>query len=79
MDEEKYTTTIAEENRRKFIDLLRTRPRSVGELVVCTLLSQKGVSKHLRKLRDAGLVIINKDYLDIHAIRINQLGFCLRL
>ncbi|MGA4923477.1 ArsR/SmtB family transcription factor, partial [Bacillus subtilis] len=53
---------IAEKNRRKIIDLLRARPRSVGELVVCTQLSQPGVSKHLRKLRDTGrLVIINKD------------------
>ncbi|MFF2444344.1 ArsR/SmtB family transcription factor [Priestia megaterium] len=53
---------MAEENRRKIIDLLRARSRSVGELVVYTQLSQPGVSKHLRKLRDAGrLVVINKD------------------
>lgn len=65
MGEKKYTTrlfeVIAEENRRKIIDLLRKRPRSVGELVECTQLSQPGVSKHLRKLREAGLVIIIKD------------------
>ncbi|WP_440603513.1 ArsR/SmtB family transcription factor [Bacillus sp. GB_SG_008] len=65
MAEEKYTTSlfevIAEENRRKIIDLIRKRPRSVGELVECTQLSQPGVSKHLRKLREAGLVIIIKD------------------
>ncbi|WP_407728563.1 ArsR/SmtB family transcription factor (plasmid) [Priestia megaterium] len=52
---------MAQENRRRIIDLLRARPRSVGELVVCTQLNHPGVSKHLRKLRDAGLVIINKD------------------
>ena len=52
---------IAEENRRKIIDLIRTRPRSVGELVERTQLSQPGVSKHLRKLREAGLVTINKE------------------
>jgi DNA-binding transcriptional ArsR family regulator len=65
LSERKYSPTlfevIAEENRRNMIDLLRTRPRSVGELVACTQLSQPGVSKHLRKLREAGLVTINKD------------------
>lgn len=52
---------IAETNRRKIIDLLRTRPRSVGELVECSRLSQPGVSKHLRILREAGLVSIRKE------------------
>ncbi|WP_267897288.1 ArsR/SmtB family transcription factor [Peribacillus saganii] len=32
------------------------RPRAVGELVECTQLSQPGVSKLLRILREAGLV-----------------------
>jgi DNA-binding transcriptional ArsR family regulator len=52
---------IAESNRRHIIDLLRTRPRSVGELVERSHLSQPGVSKHLRILREAGLVTISKD------------------
>ncbi|MCY9695162.1 ArsR/SmtB family transcription factor [Paenibacillus alginolyticus] len=52
---------IAETNRRNIIDLLRTRPRSVGELVESSQLSQPGVSKHLRILREAGLVMISKD------------------
>lgn len=52
---------IAETNRRHMIDLLRTRPRSVGELVDLSQLSQPGVSKHLRILREAGLVTISKD------------------
>ncbi|MCY9670570.1 metalloregulator ArsR/SmtB family transcription factor [Paenibacillus alginolyticus] len=52
---------IAETNRRNIIDLLRTRPRSVGELVESSQLSQPGVSKHLRILREAGLVTISKD------------------
>jgi DNA-binding transcriptional ArsR family regulator len=52
---------IAETNRRYIIDLLRTRPRSVGELVERSSLSQPGVSKHLRILRNAGLVTIRKD------------------
>jgi DNA-binding transcriptional ArsR family regulator len=38
------------------VELLRQRPRPVGELVQLTGLSQPGTSKHLRVLRDAGLV-----------------------
>lgn len=39
------------------VALLRERPRPVGELVSITGLSQPGTSKHLRVLRDAGLVV----------------------
>ncbi len=38
------------------LELLRERPRAVGELVALTGLSQPGTSKHLRVLREAGLV-----------------------
>jgi DNA-binding transcriptional ArsR family regulator len=38
------------------MELLRERPRAVGELVQLTGLSQPGASKHLRVLREAGLV-----------------------
>ena len=36
--------------------MLRERPRSAGELVQGLGLSQPGTSKHLKVLRDAGLV-----------------------
>jgi len=51
---------IAEPNRRKIIDLLRIRPRTVNEMVECLKLSQPGVSKHLKILREAGLVSVTK-------------------
>jgi DNA-binding transcriptional ArsR family regulator len=38
------------------LELLRQRPRPVGELVELTGLTQPGTSKHLRVLRLAGLV-----------------------
>ena len=38
------------------LELLGERPRAVGELVELTGLSQPGTSKHLRVLREAGLV-----------------------
>jgi DNA-binding transcriptional ArsR family regulator len=47
---------LAEENRRRILDLLREDERSVGDLVTALDLSQPGVSKHLRVLRKAGLV-----------------------
>lgn len=47
---------LAEPHRRLILDLLRERTRSVGELVARLELSQPGVSKHLKVLRDAGLV-----------------------
>jgi DNA-binding transcriptional ArsR family regulator len=53
--------TLAEPNRRLILDLLREQPRSVGELVEATGLSQPGTSKHLRVLRESGLVRVEKD------------------
>jgi DNA-binding transcriptional ArsR family regulator len=47
---------LAEPTRRRILDLLRDGELSVGELVERIALSQPGVSKHLRVLRDAGLV-----------------------
>ena len=48
---------LAEPNRRRILDLLRGRERPVTELVEhLGELSQPAVSKHLRVLREAGLV-----------------------
>ncbi|GKU78942.1 transcriptional regulator [Paenibacillus sp. L3-i20] len=47
---------LSEPHRRSILDLLRIRERSVGELVEQCQLSQPGVSKHLKILREAGLV-----------------------
>ncbi len=52
---------VAEPSRREILDLLRQRPHSVGELVHLTGLSQPGTSKHLRVLREAGLVTVRQD------------------
>ena len=49
-------TALAEPSRRQILDLLRVRERSVTELVDRVGLSQPGVSKHLKVLREAGLV-----------------------
>jgi DNA-binding transcriptional ArsR family regulator len=47
---------IAEPNRRRVLDLLLKHERTVGELVEALDMSQPAVSKHLRVLREAGLV-----------------------
>ena len=47
---------LAEPNRRRILDSLRDGERPVGELVHELRLSQPAVSKHLRALREAGLV-----------------------
>jgi DNA-binding transcriptional ArsR family regulator len=47
---------LAEPNRRRILDLLRQGERPVGELVDALAVSQPAVSKHLRVLRDAGVV-----------------------
>jgi DNA-binding transcriptional ArsR family regulator len=52
---------LAEPNRRRILDLLLERPRSVGELVDRLGLTQPGTSKHLRILREAGLVRVRPD------------------
>ncbi len=52
---------IAEPTRRRILDLLRLESRAVGELVAELGLAQPAVSKHLRVLRDAGLVTADAD------------------
>jgi DNA-binding transcriptional ArsR family regulator len=47
---------LAEEVRRRILDLLVEAERPVGDLVGHLSLSQPAVSKHLKVLRDAGLV-----------------------
>ncbi|HWF25258.1 MAG TPA: metalloregulator ArsR/SmtB family transcription factor [Solirubrobacteraceae bacterium] len=52
---------LAEPNRRRILDLLGPCECSVGELVGHLGLSQPAVSKHLRILREAGLVEVRVD------------------
>jgi DNA-binding transcriptional ArsR family regulator len=52
---------LAEPNRRRILDLLRDSERPVSELVSQLRVSQPAVSKHLRVLREAGLVQVRGD------------------
>lgn len=52
---------LAEPTRRRILDLLLERPRLVGDITDRLGLSQPGTSKHLRVLRDAGLVRVRPE------------------
>src|SRR3954469_23774322 len=52
---------LADPHRRTMLELLLERPRPVGELVERLALSQPGTSKHLRVLREAGLVRVSQN------------------
>ncbi|MBP1994223.1 ArsR/SmtB family transcription factor [Paenibacillus eucommiae] len=67
---DKLFEVLAEPNRRTILDCLRDRERSVGELVAASTLSQPGISKHLRILREAGLVSVRKE-AQKHLYRLN--------
>ena len=51
---------LADPHRRAVLDLLRDRAHAVGELVDRLGLTQPQASKHLRVLRDAGLVQVER-------------------
>ena len=54
-------SVLADPHRRAVLELLRERPRPVNELVDQLGLTQPGTSKHLRVLREAGLVQVRQE------------------
>jgi DNA-binding transcriptional ArsR family regulator len=52
---------VAEPARRAILDVLIDGPQPVGRLVTATRLSQPNTSRHLRVLREAGLVERSND------------------
>jgi DNA-binding transcriptional ArsR family regulator len=52
---------LAEPHRRQILDLLRDGERPAGDLVDRLRLSQPGVSKHLKVLREVGLVAVRAE------------------
>ena len=61
MSEIAVLEVIAEPTRRRILDQVRTGERSVGELVAAVGMHQPGVSRHLKVLREAGLVEVRRD------------------
>ena len=54
-------TALADPRRRAVLEHLLDRPRSVNELADHLGLSQPTTSKHLRVLRESGLVTVRQD------------------
>jgi DNA-binding transcriptional ArsR family regulator len=52
---------LADANRRAILDVVRDRPRAVGEIAAEVAMSQQAVSHHLRVLRGAGLATETRD------------------
>lgn len=47
---------LADESRRTMLEMLRSKPATAGELADALPIARPGVSRHLRVLREAGLV-----------------------
>jgi DNA-binding transcriptional ArsR family regulator len=52
---------LADPTRRTIVDRLRSGPRPVGQLAAGLPVSRPAVSKHLRLMKDAGLVRMTED------------------
>ena len=52
---------LSDESRRTILEMLRNHPATVGELSHRLPIARPGVSRHLRVLREAGLVDVQQD------------------
>lgn len=52
---------LADGSRRTVLEILRDHPATVGELADALPIARPGVSRHLRVLREAGLVSVRQD------------------
>jgi DNA-binding transcriptional ArsR family regulator len=52
---------LADGSRRTMLEILRDHPATVSELAEALPIARPGVSRHLRVLREAGLVDVRQD------------------
>ena len=52
---------VADQSRRTVLDILRDHPATAGELAGALPIARPGVSRHLRVLREAGLVDVRQE------------------
>lgn len=68
-------SALSDPHRRAMLDVLREGGRAVGELAQTLGLSQPTTSKHLRVLREAGLVLVRPDAQQrIYAVNAERLA-----
>jgi DNA-binding transcriptional ArsR family regulator len=63
-DLDRTLEALADPCRRRVVELLRERPRRAGELAQVVRISFPAMSRHLRTLRESGLVEEERDRLD---------------
>ncbi len=59
----KVFKALGDTNRIRILKMLQSKPMSVGELTAVLGISQPAVSRHLRQLRESGLVEDRRDAL----------------
>jgi DNA-binding transcriptional ArsR family regulator len=52
---------LGDSSRRTMLEILREHPATVTELAAALPIARPGVSRHLRVLREAGLVSVEQD------------------
>jgi DNA-binding transcriptional ArsR family regulator len=52
---------LADSSRRTVLEILRDHPATAGELADALPIARPGVSRHLRVLREAGLVTVRQE------------------
>ncbi|WP_439939587.1 ArsR/SmtB family transcription factor [Nocardia sp. N13] len=52
---------LGDSSRRTMLEILRDHPATVTELAAVLPIARPGVSRHLRVLREAGLVTVEQD------------------
>jgi DNA-binding transcriptional ArsR family regulator len=52
--------TLADPTRRRIVELVAEHERSAGEIAAAFSISRPGVSKHLRVLREEGIVSVRE-------------------
>lgn len=65
---------LADPSRRTMLEILRDHPATVNELAQALPIARPGVSRHLRVLREAGLVAVRQDaQRRIYSLRLEPL------
>ncbi|AEV84941.1 ArsR family transcriptional regulator [Actinoplanes sp. SE50] len=72
---EAVVRALADESRRTVLDTLARGPATVGQLAAALPIARPGVSRHLRVLREAGLVDVRQEaQRRIYSIRVEPLA-----
>ena len=65
---------LADQSRRTVLEILRDHPATAGELADALPIARPGVSRHLRVLREAGLVDVRQEaQRRIYSLRVDGL------